>query len=81
MKMAKMGNECEMEKNEYSGGAKAIRPQTPCDAYTPQEAWTPGKAPMGGFRSTFSFGAQGKTTTGVTPFQAPALKGKANRGY
>ena len=77
--MAKMNDE--MGKSEYVGGAKAVRPQTPYDACSPQERWTPGKAPVGGFRSTFDFGAQGKTTTGVTPFQAPALKGKANRGY
>jgi hypothetical protein len=81
--MAKMNCEMEngMEKNEYPGGAKAIRPQTPCDAYTPQEPWKPGMAPVGGFRSTFDFGYKGKTTTGVTPFQAPALKGKTPRGY
>lgn len=81
--MAKMNDdmEMEMEKSEYVGGAKAVRPQTPYDACSPQERWTPGRAPVGGFRSTFDFGPQGKTTTGVTPFQAPSLKSKNPRGY
>lgn len=79
--MAEMNDKEMKEKYEYVGGAKAIRPQTPCDARMPAEPWKPGTAPIGGFRSTFSFGASGKTTTGVSPFKAPGLTDKKDRKY
>lgn len=69
------------EKNEYPGGAKAVRSQTPCDAKVAQPAWTPGKPPVGGFRSVIAFGNQGKTMTGTTPFKAPYFKDKKEGTY
>jgi hypothetical protein len=74
-------NEKENEKNEYVGGAKAVRPQTPTDAKCAQPAWRPGSPPVGGFRSVFAFGDQGKTTTGTTPFKAPYFKNKKEGTY
>lgn len=79
--MEEYNNETKNEKSEYPGGAKAVRPQTPSDAKCAQPAWTPGKPPVGGFRSVFAFGDQGKTTTGTTPFKAPYLKDKKQGTY
>jgi len=36
--------------------AKAVRPQKPADATMGGEYWTPGRVPVGGFRSVFCFG-------------------------
>lgn len=74
-------NEEKSEKSEYSGGAKAVRPQTPTDAKCAQPAWRPGSPPVGGFRSVFAFGDQGKTTTGTTSFKAPYFKNKKEGTY
>jgi hypothetical protein len=41
----------------------------------------PGSPPVGGFRSVFAFGDQGKTTTGTTPFKAPYFKNKKEGTY
>jgi hypothetical protein len=79
--MKECDNGMESDKSEYIGGAEAYRPQTPTDAKVPQGSWTPGKPPVGGFRSVFAFGNQGKTTTGTTPFKAPYFKDKKEGTY
>ena len=84
----KNGMMCEMEdesEKECCVG-DATRPAVPFESTSGLTKWTPGKPPMGGFRSVINFSSSTDTkaspiTTGTTSFKAPYFKDKKEGTY